>query len=181
MEAADEAAHQFVSLATSASGWLNEGLASFFEGCRILPNGTVLMNMPANHRLFPLVERIGKNNAKGEFYLTDIVGLARADGARAYANIALTYATAVNFQWTGDREEAIRLGLEFADRALEPGIALDEFEIGAGRDDEPPRHRKIGLGQSRQARALASGFTEQNRFDCGKIKQRFHGQPPTDR
>ncbi len=51
-----EAAHQFVSLATSASGWLNEGLASFFEGCRILPNGTVLMNMPANHRLFPLVE-----------------------------------------------------------------------------------------------------------------------------
>ena len=50
-----EAAHQFVSLATSASGWLNEGLASFFEGCRILPNGTVIMNMPANHRLFPLV------------------------------------------------------------------------------------------------------------------------------
>lgn len=31
-------------------------------------------------KLFPLVERIGKNNAKGEFYLTDIVGLARADG-----------------------------------------------------------------------------------------------------
>lgn len=53
-----EAAHQFVSLATSASGWLNEGLASFFEGCRILPNGTVLMNLPANHRLFPLVTRM---------------------------------------------------------------------------------------------------------------------------
>jgi bifunctional UDP-N-acetylglucosamine pyrophosphorylase / glucosamine-1-phosphate N-acetyltransferase len=30
-------------------------------------------------KLFPLVERIGKNNAKGEYYLTDIVGLARAD------------------------------------------------------------------------------------------------------
>jgi hypothetical protein len=27
-----EAAHQFVGLATTASGWLNEGLASFFEG-----------------------------------------------------------------------------------------------------------------------------------------------------
>ena len=53
-----EAAHQFVSLATNASGWLNEGLASFFEGCRILSNGTVLMNMPANHRLFPMVERL---------------------------------------------------------------------------------------------------------------------------
>ncbi len=53
-----EAAHQFVSLATNAVGWLNEGLASFFEGCRILQNGTVLMNLPANHRLFPLVERM---------------------------------------------------------------------------------------------------------------------------
>jgi tetratricopeptide (TPR) repeat protein len=53
-----EAAHQFVSLATNAAGWLNEGLASFFEGCRILPNGTVLMNMPANHRLFPTVARM---------------------------------------------------------------------------------------------------------------------------
>jgi Tfp pilus assembly protein PilF len=53
-----EAAHQFVSLATNAAGWLNEGLASFFEGCRILSNGTVLMNLPATHRLFPLVERM---------------------------------------------------------------------------------------------------------------------------
>lgn len=51
-----EAAHQFVDLATNAEGWLNEGLASFFEGCRILSNGTVLMNLPANHRLFPLVD-----------------------------------------------------------------------------------------------------------------------------
>jgi tetratricopeptide (TPR) repeat protein len=55
-----EAAHQFVSLATNASGWLNEGLASFFEGCRILANGTVLMNLPANHRLFPLAQRMEK-------------------------------------------------------------------------------------------------------------------------
>ena len=53
-----EAAHQFVSLATNAAGWLNEGLASFFEGCRLQANGTVVMNMPANHRLFPLVERM---------------------------------------------------------------------------------------------------------------------------
>ncbi len=53
-----EAAHQFVSLATQAVGWLNEGLASFFEGTRILPNGTVIMNMPATHRLIPLAERM---------------------------------------------------------------------------------------------------------------------------
>ena len=55
-----EAAHQFVSLATSAAGWLNEGLASYFEGSRILNNGTVIMNLPANHRLFPLADRMSK-------------------------------------------------------------------------------------------------------------------------
>jgi tetratricopeptide (TPR) repeat protein len=55
-----EAAHQFVGLATNATGWLNEGLASFFEGTRILPNGTVIMNMPANDRLFPLADRMAK-------------------------------------------------------------------------------------------------------------------------
>lgn len=55
-----EAAHQFVGLATNATGWLNEGLASFFEGTRILANGTVIMNMPANHRLFPLANRMDR-------------------------------------------------------------------------------------------------------------------------
>lgn len=55
-----EAAHQFVSLATNAAGWLNEGMASFFEGARILANGTVIMNLPANGRLFPLAERMEK-------------------------------------------------------------------------------------------------------------------------
>jgi len=44
------------------------------------------------------------------------------DYARAYANIALTYATDVNFQWTRNREESIRLGLENAEKAL----ALDD-------------------------------------------------------
>jgi tetratricopeptide (TPR) repeat protein len=53
-----EAAHQYVSLATNAAGWLNEGLASFFEGSRLLANGTVRTNLPANHRLFPLAERM---------------------------------------------------------------------------------------------------------------------------
>jgi bifunctional UDP-N-acetylglucosamine pyrophosphorylase/glucosamine-1-phosphate N-acetyltransferase len=32
-------------------------------------------------RLFGLLDRIGNANAKGEYYLTDIVGIARADGA----------------------------------------------------------------------------------------------------
>ena len=53
-----EAAHQFVSLATNAAGWLNEGLASFFEGCRLQANGAVVMNLPATNRLFPLATRL---------------------------------------------------------------------------------------------------------------------------
>jgi len=60
-----EAAHQFVALATRAVGWLNEGLASFFEGTRILPNGTVIMNMPATHRLMPLAQRMEKGWMSG--------------------------------------------------------------------------------------------------------------------
>lgn len=55
-----EAAHQFIGLATNAVGWLNEGLACFFEGCRIQSNGTVLMNMPASGRLFSLAGRMDK-------------------------------------------------------------------------------------------------------------------------
>ena len=38
--------------------------------------------------------------------------------ARAYANVALTYATEVNFFWSDDRQESIRLGLEYAQKAL---------------------------------------------------------------
>ncbi|MGB5468237.1 MAG: tetratricopeptide repeat protein [Sedimenticolaceae bacterium] len=44
------------------------------------------------------------------------------DYARAYANIALTYATELNRNWTQDRERSARLGLEFAEKAL----AIDE-------------------------------------------------------
>ena len=39
--------------------------------------------------------------------------------ARAYANLALTYATEVNFYWARDREESIRQGLAYAARALQ--------------------------------------------------------------
>jgi bifunctional UDP-N-acetylglucosamine pyrophosphorylase/glucosamine-1-phosphate N-acetyltransferase len=38
-----------------------------------------VMAVDAEH-LFPLLDRVGKNNTRGEYYLTDIVGLARSDG-----------------------------------------------------------------------------------------------------
>lgn len=57
-----EMTHQFVSVATDARRtlWLNEGLATYFEGCRVLANGAVLMNFPANHYLFSLAGRMEK-------------------------------------------------------------------------------------------------------------------------
>lgn len=49
--------------------------------------------------------------------------------ARAYANVALTHATAVNFQWSRDREESVRMGLEYADRALELDDSLPQIYL----------------------------------------------------
>ena len=42
--------------------------------------------------------------------------------ARAYSNVALTHAQDVNFYWTDDKRKSIRLGLEYAEKA----IALDD-------------------------------------------------------
>jgi len=43
-------------------------------------SGVMLVN---GDKLFDLLGRVGNDNAKGEYYLTDIVGLNRADGGRA--------------------------------------------------------------------------------------------------
>jgi adenylate cyclase len=49
--------------------------------------------------------------------------------ARAYANTALTYASAVNFFWTDDREGAIRRGLEYASKALELDDSIPQIYL----------------------------------------------------
>ena len=51
------------------------------------------------------------------------------DYARAYSNIALTYTTAVNFYWEADRENAIRLGLEYADKALQLDDSIPQIYL----------------------------------------------------
>jgi adenylate cyclase len=51
------------------------------------------------------------------------------DYARAYANIALTYTTSVNFYWVADREKAIRLGLEYADKALQLDDSIPQIYL----------------------------------------------------
>jgi adenylate cyclase len=63
----------------------------------------------------------GENVARAREYFERAAALD-PNYARAYANVALTLATDVNFQWTANREESIRLGLEYAERAL----ALDD-------------------------------------------------------
>jgi adenylate cyclase len=49
--------------------------------------------------------------------------------ARAYANIALTYATEVNFFWSKNRSESIRLGLEFASKALDLDDSIPQIYL----------------------------------------------------
>ncbi len=53
-----EASHQFTSLAggSSVPAWLNEGMASFFEGTRLLSNGRIDWNLIAPGRLYPLLD-----------------------------------------------------------------------------------------------------------------------------
>ncbi|MBL8862983.1 MAG: redoxin domain-containing protein [Planctomycetes bacterium] len=53
-----EASHQFTSLAggSSVPAWLNEGMASFFEGTQLLSNGKLAWNLVVPGRLYPLVE-----------------------------------------------------------------------------------------------------------------------------
>jgi hypothetical protein len=50
-----EASHQFMTLLTNDNHitptWLNEGTSSYFEGCVIKADGTILKNAPAEHRL----------------------------------------------------------------------------------------------------------------------------------
>jgi len=49
--------------------------------------------------------------------------------ARAYANIALTHVTEINFFWSRNREESIRLGLEFASKAVELDDSIPQIYL----------------------------------------------------
>ncbi|UCH41416.1 MAG: tetratricopeptide repeat protein [Gammaproteobacteria bacterium] len=49
--------------------------------------------------------------------------------ARADANMALTHATDVNFFWSEDREASIRMGLEFASKAVELDDSIPQIYL----------------------------------------------------
>jgi len=103
--------------------------------------------------LFPLVERIGKNNAKGEYYLTDIVGLARADGLGcAVVEVDADEIMGVDSRADLARAEAVWQRAR-RDRALDEGATLVDpdsvwfsFDTELGRDVVVGPHVVFGPG-----------------------------------
>ena len=75
-------------------------------------------------RLFALIDRIGNANAKGEYYLTDIVALARADGLRcAVVEADVTELMGIDSRAGLAAAEAI-VQTELRARAMVAGVTL---------------------------------------------------------
>ncbi len=77
-----EASHQFMTLLSKdrhvVPAWLNEGTASYFEGCEIKADGTIVKNAPAVHRLRAWYHI---DNSDGRHSLEDLVAHVRNTGA----------------------------------------------------------------------------------------------------
>lgn len=77
-----EASHQFMTLLSKdrhvVPAWLNEGTASYFEGCEIKSDGTIVKNAPAVHRLRAWYHI---DNSDRKHSLEDLVAHPRNTGA----------------------------------------------------------------------------------------------------
>ncbi len=74
-----EASHQFMSVAVgSVPSWINEGVASLFEGIELLSNGSIRRDLPVLHYLTPLEKDLRGSAA---LTLSDVMG-----GTNAGAN-----------------------------------------------------------------------------------------------
>ncbi|HWE99377.1 MAG TPA: bifunctional UDP-N-acetylglucosamine diphosphorylase/glucosamine-1-phosphate N-acetyltransferase GlmU [Caulobacteraceae bacterium] len=100
-------------------------------------------------RLFELLQQVGNANAKGEYYLTDVVGLAVGGGARvevalaaeadvAGVNSQAELATAEAHFQGRRRAELMAAGVSFQapdsvhlswDTAIEPGVRIEPFVV----------------------------------------------------
>ena len=75
-------------------------------------------------RLFALLDRVGNDNARGEYYLTDIVGLARADGLEtALVEVREEEALGVNSRAELARAEAV-MQRRLRERAFDAGVTM---------------------------------------------------------
>lgn len=75
-------------------------------------------------RLFTLLDRVGDDNARGEYYLTDIVALARADGLEtALVEVREEEALGVNSRAELARAEAV-MQRRLRERAFDAGVTM---------------------------------------------------------
>ena len=75
-------------------------------------------------RLFPLLDRVGNDNARGEYYLTDLVALARADGLEtALVEAPEEEALGVNSRAELARAEAV-MQRRLRARAFDAGVTM---------------------------------------------------------
>lgn len=60
-----EASHQFMQVCVGTTpGFVNEGVASLFEGIELLPNGDVRRDLPVPHYLIPLAQALREGSAR---------------------------------------------------------------------------------------------------------------------
>ena len=92
-------------------------------------------------RLFALLDRVGSDNAGGEFYLTDIVALARAEGLEtALVEVREEEALGVNSRAELARAEAV-MQRRLRERAFDAGVTMAmpetvylSYDTSFGRD-----------------------------------------------
>ncbi|MFQ5765510.1 MAG: DapH/DapD/GlmU-related protein, partial [Rhodospirillales bacterium] len=108
------------------------------QGIALCNSGVMLID---GRHAWGLLERVGKDNAKGEYYLTDVVALARADGL----GCALVEGDEAELIGIDSRADLARAEAALQDRLreaamaggatlLDPGSVLFSFDTRLGRD-----------------------------------------------
>ena len=110
-------------------------------------------------KLFPLLDRVTNDNAKGEYYLTDIVGLARSDGAAcAYVEAPDDEVMGIDTRADLARAEAV-VQQRLRSAAMDAGATLIDpatvylswdTKLGRGRDGRAERHLRARGSRRRQ-------------------------------
>jgi bifunctional UDP-N-acetylglucosamine pyrophosphorylase/glucosamine-1-phosphate N-acetyltransferase len=128
--------------------------------------------------LFDLLAEVGCDNAKGEYYLTDVVGLARARGAATRAVFAGEDAVmGVNAQGELARAEALFQSVQ-REAALERGVTMPapetvhfswDTQVEGGATVEPYVVFGPGVAVSAGARIRAFSHVEGARVAAGAV------------
>ena len=143
-----EASHQFTRAVSKnpIPAWLNEGTASYFEGARLLPNGTVRTNLIPEGRLRALVRALDEGSPTlrevvgfsaqgsypGEFYAVGwglvyfLHNWEDEESQRVYVPVYREYLE--SYKSGGQHDRTARWIEYFVERAGVPGIeSFDDF------------------------------------------------------